>query len=89
MTPISLIPFKLGMKRGGEFGGEQKLMSRLVEVEGGKRRRVGNEEDVGAQVDPEMEWGKGPKVGIKVGGVSWLVGVEGVVEELGRLCHKP
>ena len=82
MTPVSLIPFKLGRKRGGgESGGSGSLI-----VEGGKRRKV--EEEVGAQVDPEMERGKGPVVGIKVGGVAWLVGVEGVVAELGR-CHKP
>jgi len=53
----------------------------------GKRRKV--EEEVGARVDPEKEQGKGPVVGLKVGGVAWLVGVEGVVEgvveELGRM----
>ena len=84
-TPMTPIPFRLGRKRGGEFGGEPKQMSRLVEVEGGKRRKVENEEEVGTQVDPEMEQGKGPMVGVKIGGVAWLVGVEGVVEELGRL----
>ena len=83
MTPISPIPFRLGRKRGG--GGEERpvLLLRQVEVEGGKRRKV--EEEVGTQVDPEKLRGIGPTVGIKVGGVAWLVGVEGVVEELGRL----
>ena len=85
MTPISPIPCRLGRKRGGEFGGEPKQMSRLVEVEGGKRRKVGEEEEVGAPVDPEKLRGIGPTVGIKVCGVAWLVGVDGVVEELGRL----
>ena len=79
MTPVSLIPFRLGRKRGG---GEGEVSGSLV-VEKGKRRKV--EEEVGARVDPEMERGKGPVVGIKVGGVAWLVGVEGVVEELGRM----
>ena len=79
MTPVSLIRFKLG-RRGG--GWEGKGSGSLV-VEGGKRRKVG--EEVGTQVDPEQKWGKGPVVGIKVGGVAWLVGVEGVVVELGRM----
>ena len=79
MTPISPIPFKLGRKRGG---GEGDGSGSLI-VEGGKRRKV--EEEVGTQVDPEKERGKGPVVGIKVGGVAWLVGVEGVVAELGRM----
>ena len=79
MTPVSPIPFKLGRKSGaGEDDGSGSLI-----VEGGKRRKV--EEEVGTQVDPEKERGKGPVVGIKVGGVAWLVGVEGVVVVLGRM----
>jgi len=83
MTPVSPIPFKLGWKRGrGEEEGSG-LLSRVVEVAEGKRRKV--EEQVGTRVEPEKEQGKGPVVGLKVGGVAWLVGVEGVVAELGRL----
>ena len=79
MTPVSPIPFRLGRKRGG---GEGEGSGSLV-VKGGKRRKVG--EEVGPQVDPEKEKGKGPVVGLKVGGVACLVGVEGVVVELGRM----
>ena len=79
MTPVLPIPFKLGRKRGG---GEGDGSGSLV-VEGGKRRKV--EEEVGTPVDPEKEKGTGPVVGLKVGGVVWLVGVEGVVGELGRM----
>ena len=79
MTPVSPIPFRLGRKRGG---GEGDGSGSLI-VEGGKRRKV--EEEVGTQVDSEKERGKGPVVGIKVGGIAWLVGVEGVVAELGRM----
>ena len=85
MTPISPIPLKLGRKRGGELGRGPKQMSRLVEVEGGRRRKVEDEEEGETQVDPEKERGKGPTVGIKVGGVACVVGVEGVVIELCRL----
>jgi len=81
MTPVSPIPFKLGRKRGGGEGEGSGLLSRVVEVAEGKRRKV--EEEVGARVDPEKERGIGPVVGLKVGGVAWLVGVEGVVDELG------
>ena len=79
MTLVSPIPFKVGRKRGG---GEGEGSGSLV-VEGGKRRKVG--EEVGPQIDPEKERGKGPVVGLKVGGVACLVGVEGVVAELGRM----
>ena len=81
MTPVSPIPSKLGRKRGGGEGDGSGSLP--VVVEEGKRRKV--EEEVGTQVDPEKEWEKGPVVGIKVGGVAWLVGVEGVVAELGRM----
>jgi len=83
MTPVSPIPFKLGRKREGGEGDGSGLLSRVVEVAEGKRRKV--EEEVGTRVDPEKEQGKGPVVGLKVGGVAWLVGVEGVVDELGRM----
>ena len=83
MTPVSPIPFKFGRKRGGGEGDGSGLLSRVVEVVEGKRRKI--EEEVGTRVDPEKEWGKGPVVGLKVNGVAWLVGVEGVVAELGRL----
>ena len=83
MTPVSPIPFKLGWKRGGAEGDGSGLLSRVVEVAEGKRRKV--EEEVGTRVDPEKEQETGPVVGLKVGGVAWLVGVEGVVAELGRL----
>jgi len=83
MTPVSPIPFKLGRKRGGGEGDGSGLLSRVVEVAEGKRRKV--EKEVGARVDPEKERGIGSVVGLKVGGVAWLVGVEGVVEELGRM----
>ena len=79
MTPVSPIPFRLGRKRGG---GEGDGSGSLV-VEKGKRRKV--EEEVGPSVDPEKLQEKGPTVGLKVGGVAWLVGVEGVVAELGRM----
>ena len=61
MTPVSPIPFRLGRKRGG---GEGEGSGSLV-VEKGKRRKV--EEEVGPQVDPERERGKGPVVGLKLG----------------------
>jgi len=83
MTPVSPIPFKLGRKRGGGEEEGSGLLSRVVEVAERKRRKV--EEEVGTQVDPEKVQGRGPVVGLKVGGVAWLVGVEGVVAELGRL----
>ena len=79
LTPVSPIPFRLGQKRGG---GEGEGSGSLV-VEKGKRRKV--EEEVGPSVDPEKLQGKGPTVGLKVGGVAWLLGVEGVVAELGRV----
>jgi len=82
-TPVSLIPFRLGRKRGGGEGEGSEFLSRTVEVGEGKRRKV--EEEVGTQVDPEKARETGPVVGLKVGGVAWLVGVEGVVEELGRM----
>ena len=79
MTPVSPISFKWRRKRGGEEGnGSGSLV-----MEGGKRRKI--EKEVGARVDPEKERGKGPVVGINVGGVVWLVGVEGVVAELGQM----
>jgi len=80
-TPVSLIAFKLGRKRGGGEGEGSGFLSRTVEVGEGKRRKV--EEEVGTRVDPEKLRGTGPIVGLKVGSVAWLVGVEGVVEELG------
>ena len=83
MTPVSPIPFKLGRKRGGGEEEGSGLLLRVVEVAEGKRRKV--EEEVGTRVDPDKEQGKGPVVGLKVGGMAWLVGVEGVVAELGRL----
>jgi len=83
MTLISPNPFRLGRKRGGGEGEGSGFLSRVVEVVEGKRRRV--EEEVGTQVDPEKVKRAGAVVGLKVCGVVWLVGVEGVVEELGRL----
>jgi len=83
MTPVSPIPFKLGQKGGGGDGDGFGSLSRVVEMEEGKRRKV--EEEVETQVDPEKEQGKGPVVGLKVGGVAWLVGVDGMVDELGRM----
>ena len=82
-TPVSPIPFRLGRKRTGGEGEGSGFLSRTVEVGEGKRRKV--EEEVITQVDPEKLKGTGPVEGLKVGGVAWLVGVEGVVEELGRM----
>jgi len=55
MTPVLPIPFKLGRKRGGGEGEGSGLLSRVVVVAEGKRRKV--EEEVGTRVDPEKEQG--------------------------------
>ena len=82
-TPVSLIPFRLRRKREGGEPDRSGSLSSVVEVVEGKRSKV--DEEAGPQVDPEREQGKGPVVGLKVGGVVWLVGVEGVADELGGM----
>ena len=61
-TQVSLIPCRLGRKRGGGKGEGSGFLSRRVEMGEGKRRRV--EEEVGTQVDPERKRGKGSMVGL-------------------------
>jgi len=82
-APISLIPFRLARKRGEVEGEGSGFLSGMVEVGEGKSRKV--EAEMGTRVDPEKEKGIGPVVGLTVGSVVWLVGVAGVVEELGRM----
>jgi len=82
-TQVSAIHFRLGRKRGGKEGERSGFLSGRVEVGEGQRRKV--EEEVRTRVNPEKVKGTGPVVGLKVGGGAWLVGVEGVEEELGRM----
>lgn len=83
MTRISPIPCRLGRKRGGGQSKWSRSLLEKVEVERGQKIKV--EKDVGLLIENEKERGIGPMMGLKVGGVAWLVGVHSGLAELGRM----